>query len=285
VARYRWELALISVAAVWGSTFTLVQDAVDRTPPMLFLALRFAVAAVFLALLGAFRGLTKREASAGAIIGLALFGGYTTQTIGLQYTTASNAGFLTGMFVVFTPVFGALVYRRLPSSPAMVGVALATGGLVLLTSPAGIAIGRGDGLLIVTAASFAVHILLIDRLGAGTSVLRLAGVQIAVTAVLATGWSAAAEREAPPGDALVWFAVVFTAIAATAVGFLVQTRAQRSLPPVRTALILSAEPVFAGIVGYLVAGDRLGVRGGIGAAMILAGILVAELRAPATERL
>jgi len=147
LGRYRWELALIGVAVIWGATFTVVKDAVARMPPFLFIGLRFLLAAGVLAIIGAFRGLTKREMQLGAITGFALFAGYAFQTVGLQYTTASNAGFITGMFVVFTPVIGAIVYLLLEEFLSQVTEywALIMGPLLLLI----VLFGRGgiDGLL------------------------------------------------------------------------------------------------------------------------------------------
>ena len=280
---YRWELALIGIAVIWGATFTVVKDAVERMPPFLFLGLRFALATGVLAIVGAFKGVTKQEARAGAITGVALFAGYAFQTVGLQYTTASNAGFITGMFVVFTPVIGAFVFRRLPSTAAGLGVILATGGLVLLAMPAGFHLRKGDALEVMTAITFAVHILLIARLGKGIPALRYAASQIATAATLALVWSAIGEHHIGHPDGGTWLGMVVTGVFATALAFLVQTRAQQQIPPTRTAVILTAEPVFAGIFGYLVAGDRLGVRGDLGAVLIVAGILVAELFAPAEE--
>ena len=277
LGRYRWELALIGVAVIWGATFTVVKDAVARMPPFLFIGLRFLLAAGVLAIIGAFRGLTKREMQLGAITGFALFAGYAFQTVGLQYTTASNAGFITGMFVVFTPVIGAIVLRRLPSTAAGLGVILATGGLVLLAMPSGFHLRRGDALEVMTAITFAVHILLIARLGKDIPALRFTAVQIATAALLALAWSAVGEHNLGHPDAGTWFGIVLTGILATALAFLVQTRAQKEIPPTRTAVILTAEPVFAGIFGYLVADDRLGGRGYAGAGLIVAGILVAEL--------
>ena len=277
LGRYRWELALIGVAVIWGATFTVVKDAVARMPPFLFIGLRFLLAAGVLAIIGAFRGLTKREMQLGAITGFALFAGYAFQTVGLQYTTASNAGFITGMFVVFTPVIGAIVLRRLPSTAAGLGVILATGGLVLLAMPSGFHLRRGDALEVMTAITFAVHILLIARLGKDIPALRFTAVQIATAALLALAWSAVGEHNLGHPDAGTWFGIVLTGILATALAFLVQTRAQKEIPPTRTAVILTAEPVFAGVFGYLVADDRLGARGYAGAGLIVAGILVAEL--------
>ena len=283
LGRYRWELALIGVAVIWGATFTVVKDAVARMPPFLFIGLRFLLAAGVLAIIGAFRGLTKREMQLGAITGFALFAGYAFQTVGLQYTTASNAGFITGMFVVFTPVIGAIVFRRLPSTAAGLGVILATGGLVLLAMPSGFHLRRGDALEVMTAITFAVHILLIARLGKDIPALRFTAVQIATAALLALAWSAVGEHNLGHPDAGTSFGIVLTGILATALAFLVQTRAQKEIPPTRTAVILTAEPVFAGIFGYLVADDRLGGRGYAGAGLIVAGILVAELFAPSEE--
>ena len=271
------------MSLIWGATFTVVKDDVARMPPFLFIGIRFGLAAIVLAAAGAFRGLTRRDLQRGAITGVALFAGYGFQTVGLQYTTASNAGFITGMFVVFTPVIGALVYRRLPSTAASLGVILATGGLVLLAMPSGFHLRRGDALEVMTAISFAVHILLIARLGKEIPALRFTGVQIATAATAALIWSAIGEHAAPPASGSVWFGIVLTGVLATAIAFLIQTRAQREIPPTRTAVILTAEPVFAGIFGYLVAGDRLGARGYAGAVLIVAGILVAELFAPAEE--
>ncbi|HEX9775033.1 MAG TPA: DMT family transporter [Actinomycetota bacterium] len=285
-ARYRWEFALVGIAAVWGATFPMVQDAVERLPPFAFLAARFALAAAVLAALGAFRGLTARELRAGAVIGGALTAGYAFQTVGLQYTSASNAGFITGMFVVFTPLIGAAVFRALPSRAALTGVTLATAGLVLLAMPAGFRLGKGDALEVATAFAFGLHIVLIALFARGSSALRITGVQVAVTAVATGAVGALAERSAAfDADASVVLTVVVTAIGATVVGFWVQVRAQQDLPPVRTGVILSAEPAFAGLFGYLLAGDRIGGRGIAGAALILVGILVVSALGPDRERL
>lgn len=286
VRRRRWELALVGVAAVWGSTFVVVKDAVERIPPFQYLALRFAVAAAVLAAFGAFRGLGPDEVRAGGLAGAALFGGYALQTVGLQYTSASNAGFITGLFVVITPVLGAVALRRFPSTTSSIGVVLATTGLVLLAMPSKFSIGRGDTLEVLCAVSFAAHILVLSRLAPGRSALRMAGVQIAVTAAASAIWSLAADGVSLPGaDAGVWLAIVGTGVFASAFAFMIQTRAQQIVPPTRTAVILTAEPVFAGIFGFVLAGDRMGARGYAGAALIIAGILVAEALAPVAEEI
>jgi len=283
-ARHHWELALIGVCLVWGATFVVVQDAIERVPPFAFLAIRFALASLALALVGKARNLTRGELRAGTLMGIALFGGYAFQTVGLQYTSATHAGFLTGMFVVATPVIAAIVYRSLPTAMASAGVILAAAGLIVLAAQNGLHLGRGDSFEVLTAIAFAVHIVLIARLGGRKDAGRLALVQIATASALAGAWSIVGERGRPTHlDLGVWGAIVLTGILATAVAFFVQTRAQQQIPPTRTAVILTAEPVFAGIFGYLLAGDRIGWRGVAGAVLIIAGILVAQRGAPALE--
>lgn len=281
---YRWELALIGVCAIWGSTFVLVQDAVEVIPPFLYLFLRFALAALALAPFGAFRGLKRDETIAGIVIGGALFAGYAFQTAGLQYTSASNAGFITGLSVVITPALGALVLRKLPPHTTMIGVVLATAGLALLSLDE-FRLRRGDALVLLCAVSFAAHILLIGRLGEGRSALRLAGVQIATVAILCGVWTGLFERTGVGSDVDVWVAIGITALFATALAFGVQTRAQQFIAPTRAAVIFTAEPMFAGLFGFLFAGDRLGARGYTGAALIVLGILAVELLSPAREEI
>lgn len=271
----RWELALLGVSIIWGSTFVVVREAIESTPPMLFLTLRFGVATAVLAAAGAFRGIEREDVRAGAAAGGALFAGCALQTVGLQYTSASNSGFITGLFVVITPLLVAIVLRRLPSAGAAAGVALATGGLVLLAMPAGFGVGRGDALSLGCAGAFALQILLLGRLGHGRPPLRIAGLQVAVTALGSAIWTASAERSAPPVAAEVWLAIAYTGVAATALAYLVQTAAQRVIAPTPAAVIFSAEPAFAGLFGFVFAGDRIGARGGVGAALILGGIFVA----------
>jgi drug/metabolite transporter (DMT)-like permease len=280
---FRWELALLGITVIWGLTFVMVKDAVEETPPMLFVAVRFAVAAAVIGAVGGFRRLTRGDVLAGALVGMALFGGYSLQTIGTQYTTASNTGFITGLFVVFTPLFATALARRAPSAASVAGVGLATGGLILLAARRGIHFARGDLYILGTAASFAWHIVLLGRVAPGRSPAGLAAVQFVTVTVLAGLWSGAGERAAPALDGSVWAALVVTGVFASALAFWVQTAAQRVVPPTRTAIILTGEPVFAGVFGYALAGDRLAARGYAGAALIVAGILVAELLSPERE--
>jgi drug/metabolite transporter (DMT)-like permease len=274
----------VGVTVLWGATFTLVRDLLEKIPPFLYISLRFWIAAATVGAFGGFRGLTKDDVRAGTIIGVPLFVGYATQAVGQQYTSPSNAGFITGLFVVATPVIATILYRTIPSWPAVTGVALATLGLYLLAAPSG-HLHKGDALLLGTAVAFAFHVMAIGHLSPGRSALRLVAVQSVVAAIIATAWTLGAEHHRPPGaDAGSWFVIALTGVFATAVGFFVQTRAQQHTSPTRTAVILTAEPVFAGIFGYVLAGDRLGARGYAGAALIVAAIVVSEFLAPEMER-
>jgi drug/metabolite transporter (DMT)-like permease len=282
LAALRWELGLVAVTAVWGATFVLVRDAVAQVPPSTFLAIRFLAAAALLAVLRprpAVR-LGRGLAVAGVVAGLALFAGYGFQTVGLQYTSASNAGFITGLAVVLTPLLAALVLRESPGRWPATGAVLAATGLALLTLDR-LEVRRGDALVLGCAFAFAVHILLLGRYAPRHDSYPLAVVQLVTVGMLALAWAAGAGDLQVPGTAQVWVALAVTAVLASAGGFLIQTRAQRDVSPTRTAIILTMEPVFAGLFGFLLAGERLAGRGWLGAACIVAGRLVAELGRPA----
>ena len=277
VGAYRWELAMVAVTAVWGSTFVLVRDAVAQIPPFAFIAHRFVAAAL--------RRAARRprvaaagspELAAGAVAGLALFAGYGFQTVGLQYTTASNAGFITGLSVVLTPLLAGLVLRQPPGRWPVAGALLAAVGLGLLSLQA-LEVRRGDALVLGCAVAFATHILLLGRYAPRLSSYRLAIVQMVTAGVAGLVWAGVAGDLVVPGSADVWVALAITSVAASAAAFLIQTRAQREVSPTRTAIIFTMEPVFAGLFGFLLAGERLSARGWLGAGLIRAGMLIAEV--------
>jgi drug/metabolite transporter (DMT)-like permease len=277
VGAYRWELAMVAVTAVWGSTFVLVRDAVAQIPPFTFIAYRFLAAALLLAALRPrLAAVGSPELAAGAAAGLALFAGYGFQTVGLQYTTASNAGFITGLSVVLTPLLAGLVLRQSPGRWPATGALLAAVGLGLLSLQT-LEVRRGDALVLGCAVAFATHILLLGRYAPRLSTYRLAIVQMATAGLLGLAWAGVAGDLVVPGSAGVWVALAITSVAASAAAFLIQTRAQREVSPTRTAIIFTMEPVFAGLFGFLLASERLSARGWLGAGLILAGMLVAEL--------
>lgn len=277
------DTALLLVTAIWGATFVMVQDAVTGYPVFAFLALRFALAT---AILLPFFWRSDRPSTferrrdawlPGIAVGLALFVGYTLQTFGLRFTTPAKAGFITGLSVVIVPLGQALLLRRAPGRGPLIGVALATLGLALLSLDADLSIGLGDALVFGCALSFAAHILLVGRFAPVWPPLRLATVQIATVAVASGAMTLAVARPAGWPPANVWFAAAFTGLLATSLAFWVQSRAQQATSPTHTALIFAAEPVFAGLFSFLLIGEVLGPRQILGSALIVAGMLAAEL--------
>ena len=272
------ELALVAIAAVWGLTFVMVQDAIEELPPMAFLAYRFVPAGLLVAIFArrALRALGPDGWRAGLVMGVFLTAGYVFQTLGLEHTTASNAGFITGLFVVLTPLFGLLIFR-IPVGPvAWAAAGLSAFGLFLLSGAGGDASLRGDGLVFGCACAFAVHILVTERAVRRYDVGALVAVQLTFCGVVCLVVAGLlGDLEAPSG-ATVWSALLVTSLLASALGFIVQSYAQRTISSARTALILAAEPAFAGLFGYLLQDDRLSAIGWTGAALILVAIVAVD---------
>ncbi len=279
-AVFRATLALVAVSAIWGSTFTLVKGALDDASSLLFLTLRFGLATLTLWIFFRSKGPIRFRAPLvrnGAIVGLALFGGYLFQTVGLRFTTPARSAFLTGMFIVFVPALLALRHRKLPKPPQLAGIAVALLGLRLLASPISFdGASLGDILTLICAVSYAVHILLLSRFSSAGDVRALTLLQIAMAFLLSAGSFWWAEEPVLHASLRLWVAVGVTGILATAVAFLVQTWAQQIISPTRTAFIFALEPVFAWITSFLLIGERLSTSGVFGAALILAGIFLVE---------
>jgi drug/metabolite transporter (DMT)-like permease len=262
---------------VWGSTFVVVKDAVERMPVMDFLAWRFTIAALVMIAVRphSFARLDARGRRRGVVLGLALGAGYVAQTFGLEHTPASVSGFITGLFVVFTPLCSAVLLRRRVGSTTWWGVALATCGLSLL-SLHGVAIGSGAGVTLLCAIAFALHIVGLGEWSSSEDAAGLAVVQLSTVAVISI-LAAAPDSLAPPPDADAWGAVLLTAIAATSVAFFVQTWAQAHLAPTRAAVVMTMEPVFAGLFGVTFGGDALTARIVLGALLVLVAMYTVEL--------
>jgi drug/metabolite transporter (DMT)-like permease len=246
-------------------------------PVMDFLAWRFAIAALvmFAVRPKSVARLTPIARRRGVILGLALGAGYVTQTFGLEHTPASVSGFITGLFVVFTPLCSAVLLHVRVGGTTWLGVALATGGLALL-SLHGVAIGRGAGVTLLCAIAFALHIVGLGEWSSSDDAAGLAVVQLSTVAVISIV-AAAPDTLAPPPDAAAWGAVLLTAVAATAVAFFVQTWAQAHLAPTRAAVVMTMEPVFAGLFGVSFGGDSLSVRVVAGALLVLTAMYTVEL--------
>jgi drug/metabolite transporter (DMT)-like permease len=270
------EAALVGIAAVWGLTFVMVQDAVARLPVLAFLGYRFMAAALIVALIfrRELRRLSREGWRAGLAMGVFLTGGYMSQTFALQHTSASNAGFITGLFVVFTPVLGALFLREHVGRAAWGAALLSAAGLYLLSGTNGLHVG--DALALLCAGCFAAHILVTGRGVRSHNLGALLAVQLGTCGLTSlVAGAAGGQLEAPSGDK-VWSALLVTALIASAVGFFVQSFAQQETSPARTALILASEPAFAGLFGYL-HGDRLTAINWFGAGLIMVAIVGIEV--------
>lgn len=279
-------LALVAVCAAWGSTFLVVQDAVEKMPVMDFLAVRFTVAAVVMFAIRptCLKGMTRqgfwRAVGLGVVLGL----GYITQTYGLLYASATVSGFITGMCVVLTPAVAWLILRRKINRVTLFAVALATIGLALL-SLHGWSVGWGELLTLICAVFYAVHIVGLGEWSPHYEPYGFALIQITTVAVITSAVSLPGGITLPP-DAKVWGIVALTAVFATALAFLVQTWAQSLVPATTAAIIMTMEPVFAGIFGVWLGGNQLTLQIIFGAVCVLASMLIVALRTSAkTARL
>jgi drug/metabolite transporter (DMT)-like permease len=269
--------ALLAVTACWGSTFFLIHDLLERVPTLDFLAVRFAIASVTLVLLAPRAlGRLTRESRRQAIVLGCLYGvAQILQTAGLAQTPASVSGFITGMYVVATPLFAALILRSRIGLLTWVAVVLAMAGLGVLTL-SGFSIGYGEALIFVAAMIYALHIVGLGAWSDARQTLGMAIVQLIVITVICTVCTAPNGIVLPDrtGD---WVSVLYMAIFAGAGAMIGQTWAQAHLPPTRAAIIMSMEPVFAALFAVLFGGESATVRMIFGGVLVLAAMLIAEL--------
>jgi len=272
------SFALVGVTAVWGYGFLAVKDAIASMPIMDFLAWRFLVASVVMIALRptCLRNVTRLELMRGLGLGTILGLAYIAQTYGLRYTSVANSGFITGMFVVLTPVMSWILLRRKTNRTTWMVVALATGGLALL-SLNGWSIGIGELLTLVCALFFAIHIVGLGEWSSQYEPYAFTLLQIGAVAIISL-ISATREGITVPPDQGVWVAVVITGVLATALAFFVQTWAQSLVSATRAAVVMTMEPVFAGLFAVIIGGEQLTGRTLGGAACILAAMFIINLR-------
>jgi drug/metabolite transporter (DMT)-like permease len=270
-------LALLGVTAAWGSTFFLIRDLLDRVPATDFLAVRFAIAGLVL-LAVAPRAVTRLpRLTLGRAVGVGLVYGVAQilQTVGLAHTAASVSGFITGMYVVFTPLLAALLLRTRIGPLTWVAVALATAGLAVL-SLRGLAVGYGEAVTLVAAVLYALHIVGLGAWSTPREALGITTVQLLVIAAVCLVVTLPDGLVLPDrtGD---WFAVLYMALVAGLLGMLAQTWAQAHLPPTRSALIMAMEPVFAAGFAVALGGEHLTPRMLAGGLLVLSAMLLVEL--------
>ena len=288
------HILLIGVVLVWGCTFPLVKSALNDISPLLFNLLRMTLAALVLLALNhrTLRGLTRAELRLCVTAGLFLALGYSFQTSGLAHTTPSKSAFLTGLVVVMVPLLALIPRVAPPTSPrpnaiVFLGAVTAFIGLILLTSTPGTraallsGMHLGEWLTLLCAVAFAAHLLSLAHAAPQLSARRLGTLQIAFAAVFMLLALPLGGRPALHLTPTAILALGITALLATAAAFTIQSWAQQLLPPTHTALILTLEPVFAALTSLLFFHERFGPRELLGAALILAGILLAELRGSA----
>jgi drug/metabolite transporter (DMT)-like permease len=289
------HLLLLATVLVWGATFVLVKDALHDATPLLFNLLRMTLAFAVLAIVNYrhLRNLSSRAIVSGIIVGILLAAGYQFQTSGLARTTPAKSAFITGLVVVFVPLFTAIPALRpagthAPRWTAAIGALLAFSGLLLLTTPAGTAwahlfasIGLGDLLTLACAVAFAGHLLALARASPGLPAPQLATLQIGFAALVMLVTLPLGEHPRAAFTPRLIVALIVTSVFATAAAFTIQSWAQKHLPPTHTAVILSLEPVFAWLTALVFLHERLGPRALAGAALIIAGIALTELL-PAT---
>ncbi|MEY2399163.1 MAG: hypothetical protein QOJ00_2337 [Actinomycetota bacterium] len=271
----RAAIGVAVAALLFGSTFVIMRDSVDAASPTAFLSARFAFGAVALLVFARRDGPMPAGVMRPALItGAALLAGYILQTVGLQYTRTSTSAFITYLLVVLVPVFAAVQHRALPALHVIVAVAVTTTGLWFLTGGVG-GLGKGEALTLGCAAAFALHILFVGHWANRFGAAWFTGLQLAVVSV---GCFVPGLAQGGYGFGWVaWRGALLTGVGASAVALGLQVYGQRVLGPTRTALLLMIEPVSAAVIGFAI-GERLGVGGAVGAVLILAGVVLAELK-------
>jgi drug/metabolite transporter (DMT)-like permease len=278
------ELLLVSAAAIWGFTFPLVKDALAHIAPLEFLAIRFAIATLVLCAIWprAARDGLRTGRTAGLMAGGLLAAGHIFQTLGLERTLSTNAGFITGLYVVFTPLFAAFLLRRRPEPVVLGGVALTVAGLALMSlhvTNRAIDVNVGDLLVLACAIAYGGQIVAIARYAPEMDARVLLIQQLAVTAVVLAVLMPLQPITVPSGGA-VRNALLATALGSSAFGIGVQTWGQKFISPTRAAVIYASEAPFAALFANLLAHERLTGRAWIGAALIGLGIVIVAVRRP-----
>src|SRR5215471_9240323 len=272
---------LVFVSMIWGSTFLTVQQTIRLTGPFTFLALRFGIAALILAMIFHKRlaQITRAEVINGSLIGLFLFGTYALQTTGLQYTTSSKAGFITGMYVPLVAILAVPLLRQRPTLSSLLGVMLSMVGLTLLSvnSSFQFTFGLGESLVMGCAIACALHVICISKFAPRGDAMNLALVQIAITALLSLIAIPIGREPFVLPPLPVWGSALFMGVAATAFALAVMNRVQQFVSSTQATLIYALELVWVGLLGSL-AGEYLSLFAWIGCGCILLGMITGELR-------
>ena len=275
----RADLALLLVAAIWGTTFALLRETVRILHPIDLMAIRFSMAAIVLALVYGRRvwPLSRRAALDGSQIALWLGAGYLAQVIGLATITASRSAFLTGTYVAVVPIVAMVLTKSRPKLAEYLGIALILAGLWAFSSDAGFSFKPGDLWTLGCSFTFGVQIVITNLMVKRSDPMALSIVQIVGAAVM--GWILVAARGGigTPWSEIPWWTLLYLSVVATALVIALQTWALGRTSPIKATLIFSLEPVFAAIFAGIFFGERMHAREYLGGALILGGVMVSEL--------
>lgn len=291
-SKYKSEIILIFVTILWGATFVIVKEALYEISPMLFIAVRFIITALFLLPFVIRKNFDLKSIYPGIILGVLLFVGFATQTVGLKFTSATKSGFLTGTSVIMIPLLQILIEKRAPTKGVVLGVIIVMFGITLLSSGGntfstllqdfGSNFNFGDGLTLVCAFFFALYIIYLDVETKKHNFWVLLFVQIVTTMILAILFSivfsvTGLEEIKYSLSTKLILAILYTAIFATLITTALMTKYQKNITPTKAGIIYSFEPLFAAIFAFYLLGEKITNFGYIGAGLILFGLLVSEL--------
>ncbi|WP_317987266.1 DMT family transporter [Stigmatella hybrida] len=285
-AQLQADGALVLLTVLWGASFLVVKDALAYADPFSFLVLRFGVGALVLSAVVGRRMLSRENLKRGALLSLVLFSGYLFQTLGLAHTSPARSAFITGLCVLFVPLFSLVLFRQVPRLPTLVGVVLSAVGLYFFTradTAASEALSPGDLLTLLGAVGYALHITLTARVARKEGAGALVAVQLWGVALLSAACLPFVEFRVVVSGALIG-AVLFCGIVTSALAISVQTWAQARTSAVRAALIYALEPVFASLFSVSLGYETLGPREWVGGGLIVLGVVVAEVGAAVWDR-
>jgi len=273
------DLSLLAVTLVWGSSFVLTKNSLDHLDTYNFLAIRFLLAALISGIIF-YRNIINADKATikyGVLIGIILFTAYAFQTVGLNYTSASKSGFITGFAVVIVPILSAFLLKIKPPKSAIIGVVFAIIGLSFLTLDSSLSLSIGDLYTLICAFMFALHIITVGKYTVNVDSIAMAIIQIGVVGVLSLFVSFSTEKPILPTGLEIWVPMLILSVLCTSGAYIIQNLMQKFTSPTHTALIYSGEPVFSAIFAYYVASEVLTKRAIFGSILILFGMIVSEL--------
>jgi drug/metabolite transporter (DMT)-like permease len=277
--RTRAELYLLSITIVWGSTFVLTKFVLEDASPFAYISIRFTVASILFAVVffRRLRAISKDAIVKGAVLGVLLFVGFALQTVGLKYTTASKSAFVTGLMVVFTPLFQLIIERKSPKLGNIAGVVLVVIGLFFLTSPKGSEFNIGDALTLICAVLFSFYTVYLSIFGKDHDPAHLTFVQFVSTALLSALAIPFLETVYININGNFLILISYLAVMPTVVALYIMAKYQKNTTPTRSAVIYSMEPPFAALFAFLIIGEQIGIVGIVGGVLILFGLIISEL--------